>query len=135
MALPSLSSKQVRQIEGLIQGWTTKLTWDLLVKRIYSDFGFKTTRQTLNTYTSIKTSYQDKKQVLRGKAPEPLVRFIKSDIDMAERIAKLEAENKALAIRVERQQAFIAEIATTAKANPVLIELMERVKSRVLKNG
>ena len=135
MALPSLSSQQIRKIEGLIQGWTTKLTWDLLVKRIETDFGIKTTRQTLRTYTPIKTMYSDRKQELRGKPTETLIRFTKGDLDLAEQNDKLDAEITSLIKRVERQQAFISEIATMAKTNPAVMDVLERVKLKVSKNG
>lgn len=135
MANPSLSTRQIRKIEGLIHGWTTKLTWDLLVGRIKTDLGITTTRQTLNTYTSIKTAYTDKKQMLRGKPTEALMRFTKKDLSLAEENQKLKAENKALNKRTERQQAFIAEIAQQARLNPTLMAMMERVKQQVMKHG
>lgn len=135
MALPSLSSKDVRKIEGLIQGWTTKLTWDLLVKRIETDLNIKTTRQTLNTYISIKTTFNDKKQHLRGKPTETLLRFTTSDLKLAEQNDKLISENLALNKRVERQQAFISEIAAISKTNPSVMNVLERVKLKVSKNG
>ena len=134
MALPSLSSQQIRKIEGLIQGWTTKLTWDLLVKRIETDFGINTTRQTLNTYTSIKHMLRDRKQQMRGKPTETLIRFTKSDLELAEQNDKLTAEKVVLTKRVERQQAFILEIATMAKTNPAVMDVLERVKLKVSKN-
>lgn len=135
MALPSLSSQQVRKIEGIIQGWTTKLTWALLVQRIETDLCIKTTRQTLNTYISIKTMYTDRKQELRGKPTDTLIRFTKGDLELAEQNNKLKAENVALIKRVERQQAFISEIATIAKTNPAVINVLERLKLKVSKNG
>lgn len=135
MALPSLSSQEVRKIEGLIQGWTTKLTWALLVLRIETDLGIKTTRQTLNTYTSIKTMFQDRKQALRGKPTVVLLKFTKQDVVLAEQVKRLQAENDALTKRVERQLAFIAEIAAVAKTNPSVMDVLERVKSKVSRNG
>ena len=135
MKLPSLSLKQVQRIEGVIQGWTTKLTWDLLVQRIETDLEIKTTRQTLNTYLSIKTSYQDRKQALRGKPTEALLKFTKQDVEMAEQVKRLQAENAALNKRVERQMAFIAEIAAFAKINPSVMDVLERVKMKVTKNS
>jgi len=134
MALPSLSSQQIRKIEGLIQGWTSKLTWELLVQRIETDLGIKTTRQTLHTYRSIKTMFIDRKQELRGKPTETLIRFTKGDLELAEQNDKLKAENAALTKRVERQQAFISEIAAVAKTNPAVMNVLERVKLNVSKN-
>ena len=134
MALPSLSSQQIRKIEGLIQSWTTKLTWDLLVKRIETDFGIKTTRQTLYTYISIKDMFRNRKQQMRGQPTETLIRFTKGDLELAEQNDKLTAEKVALIKRIERQQAFILEIATMAKTNHAVMDVLERVKLKVSKN-
>jgi hypothetical protein len=133
MALPSLNSKQIRKIEGLIQGWTTKLTWALLVQRAKTDLEIKTTRQTLNTYQSIKTMFQDKKQELRGHPTKELIKFTKHELNMAEQIQRLTAENSALLERVERQHAFIGEITTIAKFNPSVMSIMEDVKRQIQK--
>ena len=135
MALPSLSSQQIRKIEGLVQGWATKLTWDLLVQRIETDLGITTTRQTLHTYTSIQTTYKNRKQKLRGKPTETLIRFTKGDLELAEQNDKLKAENVNLINRIERQQAFISEIAAEAKNNPAVMNLLERVKLKISKSG
>ena len=77
MALPSLTAEQIIKIESLILSWQTKLTWDLLVERIKSDLNITTTRQTLNTYNSIKAAYDTQKQHLRGKPTAEFVKFIK----------------------------------------------------------
>ena len=133
MALPSLSTSDVRNIEKVINGWSTKLTWDLLVARIETDLGIITTRQTLNTYTSIKTAFSNKKQKLRGKPSDMLLKFTQNDMKMAERIERLTSENEELEIRVEKQRAFIAEIADIAKSNPSVMQVLEKVKRRVSK--
>tara|TARA_R110000868_G_scaffold60030_3_gene184056 strand:+ start:731 stop:1138 length:408 start_codon:yes stop_codon:yes gene_type:complete len=135
MALPSLKTDQVRKIEGLIQGWTTKLTWDLLIGRIESDFAIKTTRQTLNTYVSIKTMYTDKKHKLRGKPSEEIIDVTRSDVELAKTILSLRAQIVALEKRDNKQRAFILEIADQAKSNPLILEVLNRVKERINKNG
>lgn len=61
MALPSLTTEEIIKIEALIRQWTTKFTWELLVKRIKNDLDIDTTRQTLPKYSSIKKAYQKKK--------------------------------------------------------------------------
>lgn len=131
MALPSLSTQEIRKIEGLLQGWTTKLTWELLLGRMETDLGIKTTRQTLSTYTSIKTMYNDRKQILRGKPSETLIKFTNQDVRMSERVERLEAELIAANRRIEHQQKFIGEMAFIAKTNPSVMSLMTRLKKRL----
>ena len=135
MALPSLSSQQLRKIEGLIQGWTTRLTWDLLVQRIETDLDINITRQTLDTYLSISIAFKNRKQALRGKPTEALKKFTKGDLDMASQIEKLNAENTVLNKKVERQMAFISEIAAIAQINPSVMAIMEDLKHKVKRNG
>lgn len=133
MALPSLSTTDVRNIEKMISTWSIKLTWDLLVARIESDLGITTTRQTLNTYGSVKTAFSEQKQKLRGKPKDSLIKFTQSDMKLAERVEKLMEDNTALEFKIEKQRAFISEIADIAKNNPAVMPVLEAVKRRVSK--
>ena len=131
MALPSLTSAQTRKIETLITLWQTKLTWDLLVERIKNDLNITTTRQTLNTYNSIKTAYDTKKQELRGKPTTEFVKFIKSDQKTYEQIERLKAENEVLRQKVDKQLAFIKNLGVLSASNPLLTALLNKAKQSV----
>ena len=129
MALPSLTTEQIRDIEILIGAWHTKLTWELLVKTIEAELNIKTTRQTLNTYKGIKSAYLARKHDLRGKPTREFINFTKADITHFERIEKLEAENKILKQKLDQQIAYIRELGRRADTNPLLANLMNEVKS------
>ena len=131
MALPSLTSAQTRKIETLITLWQTKLTWDLLVERIKNDLNITTTRQTLNTYNSIKAAYDTKKQELRGKPTTEFVKFIKSDQKTYEQIERLKAENEVLRQKVDKQLAFIKNLGVLSASNPLLTALLNKAKQSV----
>lgn len=131
MALPSLTSAQTRKIETLITLWQTKLTWDLLVERIKNDLNITTTRQTLNTYNSIKAAYDTKKQELRGKPTTEFVKFIKSDQKTYEQIERLKAENEVLKQKVDKQLAFIKNLGVLSASNPLLTALLNKAKKSV----
>ncbi|MFT6926763.1 MAG: hypothetical protein ACJAZP_002383 [Psychromonas sp.] len=131
MALPSLSTAEMRRIETLINRWKTKLTWELLVNRIESDLGINTTRQTLVTYNSIKSSYDSKKQELRGVPSLEFNTFVKSDIDSFERIERLKAENEILKKQVDKQLAFIRKVGELSSSNPSLRMLLNEVKASI----
>jgi hypothetical protein len=131
MALPSLTSAQTRKIETLITLWQTKLTWDLLVERIKNDLNITTTRQTLNTYNSIKAAYDTKKQELRGKPTTEFVKFIKSDQKTYEQIERLKAENEVLKQKVDKQLAFIKNLGVLSASNPLLTALLNKAKQSV----
>ena len=131
MALPSLSMAEMRKIETLIKTWKTKLTWELLVDRIESDLSITTTRQTLVTYDSIKTSYDNKKQELRGVPSPKFTKFIKSDVDSFDRIERLKAENAGLQNQVDKQLAFIRKLGELSSSNPSLKMLLNEVKASI----
>lgn len=131
MALPSLTSAQTRKIETLITLWQRKLTWDLLVERIKNDLNITTTRQTLNTYNSIKAAYDTKKQELRGKPTTEFVKFIKSDQKTYEQIERLKAENEVLRQKVDKQLAFIKNLGVLSASNPLLTALLNKAKQSV----
>lgn len=128
MAAPSLSTQQIRKIETLIRVWQSKLTWHHLVDRIEIELNIKTTRQTLNTYNSIKRAYDIKKQEFRGKPTPEFIKFTKSDLEAYRRITNLEAENKILQQQVSSQLAFIRQIAIQSSNNPLLTQLLNKVK-------
>ncbi len=131
MALPSLTTAQIRKIETLITSWQTKLTWFFLVERIKNDLNISTTRQTLNTYSSIKAAYDKKKQELRGKPTTELIKFIKSDQKAFEQIERLKAENEVLNQKVVTQLAFIKMLGELSKSNPLLTALLNKTKQSV----
>lgn len=131
MALPSLTTAQIRKIEALITAWQTKLTWEFLVERIKSDLNITTTRQTLNTYNSIKAAYDTKKQELRGKPTTEFVKFIKSDQKTFEQIERLKAENEVLRLKVDKQLAFIKNLGVLSASNPLLTALLNKAKQSV----
>ncbi|PWY27666.1 hypothetical protein VV97_18620 [Vibrio vulnificus] len=137
MALPSLTTEEIIKIEALIRQWTTKFTWELLVKRIKNDLDIDTTRQTLPKYSSIKKAYKKKKEQLSGKSVpedsldylEKLSKFTRADIDRFEQIEKLEAEIEVLHEKVKKQLAFIKKLSELADTNPSLLELLNRTKN------
>ena len=131
MALPTLSTVQIRKIESLIGSWRTKLTWQLLVEKIKCNLDIRTTRQTLDTYSSIKSAYLKKKQELRGKPTTEFTKFIKSDLKNFEQIQRLKAELEIANKKIEKQLAFIIKINEHSESNPSLRKLLNEVKISV----
>lgn len=60
----------ILQIVGVLDGWTAKLSWELLVDEIEKRFGIRYTRQALDKHARIKIAYQSTKQRL-SKASDP----------------------------------------------------------------
>lgn len=129
MASPSITAHDQRRIERLISNWKGKLSWDLLTKAIEVDFGIKTTRQTLFTYSGIYEKYKSRKNELRGATPETFSRVTLSDISANERIARLEREIRDLEMRNSQQLRLIERIFSNA-ASIHNIDLRDLVKER-----
>lgn len=89
----NLDDNTIEIIIGVLDGWSGKLTWDLLADVIAKRTGSHYTRQALDKHTRIKMAFQLRKEKLTG-------------VPQATRRRKLsEAETDALMQRYERLQA------------------------------
>jgi hypothetical protein len=130
MASLSLTSHQVRQIEKILHRWLDKLTWVALVKKIDRDLEIQTTRQTLDTYKSIKQAFDDAKLRLRG-TPKSYRKMPEMSLEKADLVDKIQkAENELLGVRKQNQrlQGLLNDIRKEAENNPLLMELLVSVK-------
>jgi hypothetical protein len=92
----NLDEAGIKEIVEILDGWSGKLTWDLLIDaiklRTYNEY----TRQTLHKHERIRNAFELKKQAIADN--QDSVRSVGSpELQKAlERIARLEAENKRL---------------------------------------
>ena len=133
MASPKISSSLQNKIEKLIKKWHGKLTWALLVDRIELEFGFKTTRQTLCTYTGIDTSYHNKKSELRGATPALYTKMTASDVGLVKQNDNLVTEVEDLKEKNAEQFRMIERMLSNANDIPNL-DLKDLVKRRPEEN-
>lgn len=130
MAFKSLETEQQISIQALIRSWKGKLTWDLLVTKIESSLGIATTRQTLDKYANIKHEYNQKKQVLRGKPVsaenKELISYLQKDVDLAEKMIKLEAQLAVAHSEIGKLHAFIQKLSSIGKTNPSVMDVFQR---------
>lgn len=89
-----LNSNDVKRIIGLIDGWSGKLTWDLLCEKIEEALGCRKTRQTLNANAPIKEAFTHKKERLKNQIVG--LKIPASLGIAAQRIQRLEEENARL---------------------------------------
>ncbi|EIO4611063.1 hypothetical protein QNF09_002609 [Vibrio alginolyticus] len=136
MAKPSLSMSDVRNIEKALTSWSGKLTWDLLVEHVRDKFNIDTTRQTLNTYGSIKTVYNKTKDRLRG-IPTSVHANPKVTLKQAELITRIEAlqrDNDQLEKQLNYLKGLLHAINIEAsEKNPLLNEVLATVKRNYIK--
>lgn len=138
MAFKSLETEQQISIQAVIRSWQGKLTWDLLVTKIESSLGIVTTRQTLDKYANIKHEYNQKKQVLKGKPVssenKELISYLQKDVDLAEKVIKLEAQLEVAHSEIGKLQAFIQKLSNIGKTNPSVMDVFQRTLKDVERN-
>lgn len=95
-----LTEHDIRVLIDLIDAWPDKLTWDGLCDRGAEVFGFRPTRQTLNSHLVVKSAFDAKKKHLKtGLMPSKRP----ASLAIAEqRIRKLESETARLTLENER---------------------------------
>jgi len=131
MATPSLSTKQINQITKSIKNWNNKykFTWDTLVLHVHIQLNIKTTRQTLNSYSSIKRAYRDKKKLMReSKASHSQYEYVDTS---ASRVKNLENEIEHLQKQLDAQLTFIKRVAQQAQTNPKIMEVLQKTKQNL----
>ncbi|MHB1642690.1 MAG: hypothetical protein ACYCS8_08515 [Acidithiobacillus sp.] len=103
----NLDDEAIELIVGMLDGWSGKLTWDLLAEAIAKRTRVRYTRQALDKHARIKVAFQLRKERLTG-------------VPRAVRKCKLsEAETEALAQRYER---LLAENERLVRENNHLLE-------------
>ena len=92
----NLDDAGIKDIVEILDGWSEKLTWDLLIEAINFRTHNKYTRQTLHKHERIKNAFELCKARLADG--DVAIRNVRSpELQKAlERIARLEAENKRL---------------------------------------
>lgn len=109
---PRLTDKTLQTLIELIDQWSGKLTWELLLERLYEKTGLSYSRFTFVEYPQVADAFALKKQVLRGSWSSP------PSSPKDERVrAALEqvARYKAKALRLEQEnQALLEQFVTWA---------------------
>ena len=109
-----LTSELVDQIVEIIDNWSGKMTWPLIVAAVDRNIGWKYTRQTLAKNDSIKDAYLIKKEQLSGEEYAPIYYTPREMKKALDRLERLEAENKILKRRVKAQAAQLMRWAYNA---------------------
>lgn len=92
------------QIVELLDGWTAKLSWDLLVDEIEVRMGIRYTRQTLDKHARIKISYQATKKRVSNKSGQGFrQKYCSQELGPTlERLERLGTENSRIKMENER---------------------------------
>jgi len=92
----NLGDAEIKQIVEILDGWSDKLTWDLLINAIELRVFSRYTRQALYKHERIRNAFELKKSELsEGGKGVPRVSSPQLKIAL-DRIARLESENRRL---------------------------------------
>lgn len=94
----NLDDDSIARIVALLDGWSGKLTWELLLDSVERRLRARYTRQALNNHSRIADAFRHRKKTLAGSGSARRRRILSSPELAAclERIARLEAENQRL---------------------------------------
>jgi hypothetical protein len=92
----NLGDAEIKQIVGILDGWSGKLTWDLLINAIELRVFSRYTRQALYKHERIRNAFELKKSESSGGG-KGVTRVASPQLQIAlDRIARLESENRRL---------------------------------------
>lgn len=89
----NLSDEDIAKIVGILDGWSGKLTWDLLIEAVERHLFARYTRQTLHKHTRIQDAFEQRKKALAGERERPSKSATTPEMQAAlDKIARLEAQ-------------------------------------------
>lgn len=92
----NLGDAEIKQIVEILDGWSGKLTWDLLINAIELRVFSRYTRQALYKHERIRNAFELKKSEL-SEGGKGVPRVASPQLQIAlDRIARLESENRRL---------------------------------------
>lgn len=92
----NLGDSEIKQITEILDGWSGKLTWELLIDAIELRMFSRYTRQALYKHERIRHAVELKKSELPGQR-EDVKRVASPQLQIAlDRMARLESENRRL---------------------------------------
>ena len=122
----NLGDDDIKQIVEILDGWSGKLTWELLIDAVELRMHCRYTRQTLHKHERIYNAFELRKKGLADG--DGSVRTVHSpELQKAlERIARLEVENKRLESENERLLEQFARWAYNAHARGLDNDFLNR---------
>lgn len=97
----NLTPGAIEQIVSILDGWSGKLTWDLLIQSVARRLRGTYTRQALHKHERIKRAFMLRKQILSASVGTRKVISPESQV-ANDRVARLEGENARLQMENDR---------------------------------
>lgn len=120
----NLDDTDVADIVSILDGWSGKLSWELLVDAVEARKFIRYTRQTLHKHERIARAFAARRM---AKAAGSAVRADSAELQLAlERIARLESENKRLTAENQHLLGQFARWAYNAHSRGLSKEFLDR---------
>jgi len=121
----NIGGSAIADIVGLLDGWSGKLTWELLIDAIEKRMRLRYTRQALHQHERIQLAFAVRKKILAGKVDELRADAGSPELQMAlDQIERLKGENRRLEIENRRLLEQFARWAYNAHTRALSIEFL-----------
>lgn len=118
-----LTSPVERKIIVILKQWNSKITWNLLIKRIKAELGLKVTKPTLRKFNKICSEFDKAKARYRGVSnlsSYAVTQIGLNDVNYYDKYKESLVENKVLQEQIDDQYALIERIFKNVEEIPGL---------------
>lgn len=127
----NLTSETIDAIVKILDGWSGKLTWELLIDEVSKRLHQTYTRQTLSSYERVKGAFQLQKGRLPYLREKTKKLYDPVDIAESQRNARLIAENARLELENQRLLEQFARWAYNAHTQGISEEILNKALPKV----
>ena len=127
----NLTSETIEAIVRVLDGWSGKLTWELLIDEVSKRLHQTYTRQALSSYERIKSAFQLQKGRLPYLKEKSKKLFEPEDIAESQRNARLVAENSRLENENQRLLEQFVRWAYNAHTQGISEEVLNKALPKV----
>lgn len=99
----NLTDADIDRIVGILDGWSGKLSWDLLIRAVFRHTKSTYSRQALNNHQRIKDAFTLRKRTISSKTVIERKKADSPELQAAlDRLTRLEGENQRLRMENDR---------------------------------
>jgi len=127
----NLTSETIEAIVKILDGWSGKLTWELLIDEVSKRLHQTYTRQALSSYERVKGAFQLQKGRLPYQREKSKKLYDPTDIAESQRNARLVAENARLESENQRLLEQFTRWAYNAHTQGISEEVLNKALPKV----
>ena len=128
----NLTDADIERIVAILDGWSGKLSWDLLIQAVARHLKSTYTRQALNSHQRIRDAFTLRKEKLSGVPAIERKKAESPELQAAlERLARVEGENQRLKMENDRLLEKFATWAYNAHARGLTEDFLSQPLPKV----